>query len=186
MTSSSLHRCLQRHGFSRLPEVEGDKEPKRRFKPYPIAFFHIDIAEVQTSESKLYLYVAIDRRSKFACVQVVRKTARTSASAFLVAIINAVPIHTVLTDVGIQFTFPPRYADGPTAHYITHMFDVRRRENGIEHHLTKVKHFWTNGKLERMNRTVNQVTVKRFHYDDHRQFETHLADFVAATNSADV
>ncbi len=51
---------------------------------------------------------------------------------------EAVPyrIHTVLTDNGIQFTFPPRYADGPTACYITHMFDPRCRENGIEHRRT--------------------------------------------------
>lgn len=49
---------------------------------------------------KLYLYVAIDRTSKFAFVQLVTKTGRTSASAFLVALIEAVPykIHTVLTD----------------------------------------------------------------------------------------
>jgi hypothetical protein len=33
---SSLHRCLQRHGISRLPEVTGDKEPKKKFKTYPI------------------------------------------------------------------------------------------------------------------------------------------------------
>ncbi len=184
LTRSSLHRCLQRHGISRLPEVEGDKKPKRRFKSYPIGFFHIDIAEVQTAEGKLYLYVAIDRTSKFAFVQVVRKTGRSSASAFLMALINAVPyrIHTVLTDNGIQFTFPPRYADGPTARYITHMFDMRCRENGIEHRLTKVKHPWTNGQVERMNRTIKEATVKRFHYDDHHQFETHLTDFVAAYN----
>jgi len=59
LTRSSLHRCLQRHGISRLPEIEGDKEPKKRFKSYPIGFFHIDIAEVQTAEGKLYLFVAI-------------------------------------------------------------------------------------------------------------------------------
>jgi len=100
LTRSSLHRCLQRHAISRLPEVAGDKEPKRRFKSYPIGYVHIDIAEVQTAEGKLYLYVAIDRTSKFAFVQVVRKTGRTSASAFLVALIDAVPyrVHTVLTD----------------------------------------------------------------------------------------
>lgn len=28
LTRSSLHRCLQRHDISRLPEVEGDKAPK--------------------------------------------------------------------------------------------------------------------------------------------------------------
>jgi hypothetical protein len=32
LTRSSLHRCLLRHGISRLPEVTGDKEPKKKFK----------------------------------------------------------------------------------------------------------------------------------------------------------
>ncbi len=93
------------------------KPSKKKFKAYPIGYFHIDIAELQTAEGKLYLYVAIDRTSKFAFVQLVKKTGRTSASMFLGALIAAVPyqIHTVLTDNGIQFTFPPRHADGPTA-----------------------------------------------------------------------
>jgi len=43
MTRSSLHRCLQRHDISRLPDVEGDKPPKRKFKSYPIGYFHIDL-----------------------------------------------------------------------------------------------------------------------------------------------
>src|SRR5689334_18853124 len=53
LTRSALHRCLQRHGISRLPEVEGDKPQKKRFASYPIGYFHIDIAEVQTEEGKL-------------------------------------------------------------------------------------------------------------------------------------
>ena len=179
-----MHRCLQRHGISRLPEVEGDKPAKKKFKTYPIGYFHIDIAEVRTQEGKLYLYVAIDRTSKFAFVQVVPRTGRSSASAFLEALIEAVPykIHTVLTDNAIQFTFPPRYKDGPTATYMTHMFDMRCRENGIEHRLTKVKHPWTNGQVERMNRTIKEATVKRYHYDDHDQFKRHLATFVNVYN----
>lgn len=184
LTRSSLHRCLQRHDISRLPEVKGDKPDKKKFKTYPIGYFHIDIAEVRTAEGKLYLYVAIDRTSKFAFVQLVKKTGRTSASAFLMALIKAVPykIHTVLTDNGIQFTFPPRYADGPTARYMTHMFDMRCRENGIEHRLTKIKHPWTNGQVERMNRTIKEATVKRYHYDSHRQLQSHLNDFISAYN----
>src|SRR6188472_2249895 len=47
LTRSSLHRCLQRHGIGRLVDIEGDKPAKKRFKSYPIGFFHIDIAEVQ-------------------------------------------------------------------------------------------------------------------------------------------
>ena len=69
LTRSSLHRCLQRHDISRLPDVDGDKQPRKKFKSYPIGYFHIDIAEVQTAQGKLYLYVAIDRTSKFAFVQ---------------------------------------------------------------------------------------------------------------------
>src|SRR5207342_329155 len=39
LTRSSLHRCLQRHGISRLPDVEGVKPAKKKFKSYPIGFF---------------------------------------------------------------------------------------------------------------------------------------------------
>ncbi len=184
LTRSSLHRCLQRHGISRLPEVKGDKPDKKKFKIYPIGYFHIDIAEVRTAEGKLCLYVAIDRTSKFAFVQLVKKAGVVSASTFLTALIKAVPyrIHTILTDNGVQFTFPPRYANGPTARYMNHMFDMRCRENGIEHRLTKIKHPWTNGQVERMNRTIKEATVKRYHYDSHHQLQSHLTDFINAYN----
>jgi hypothetical protein len=55
LTRSALHRCLQRHGISRLPDIEGDKPKRQRFKRYPIGFFHIDIVEVQTAEGKALL-----------------------------------------------------------------------------------------------------------------------------------
>ena len=57
-------------------DVEGDKPKRQRFKRYPIGFFHIDIAEVQTAEGKLYLFVGIDRTSKFAVTQLVDKADR--------------------------------------------------------------------------------------------------------------
>jgi len=53
LTRSGLHRCPQRHGISRLPDVEGDKPKRQSFKRYPIGFFHLDIVEVQTAEGKL-------------------------------------------------------------------------------------------------------------------------------------
>ena len=67
-------------------------------------------------------------------------------------------IDTVLTDNGIEFTSRRATRDGPTASYMTHMFDMRCRENGIEHRLTKMKHPWTNGQVERMNRTIKEAT----------------------------
>ena len=39
--------------WPRLPEVEGEASPKRKFKAYPIGYFHIDIAEVRTAEGRL-------------------------------------------------------------------------------------------------------------------------------------
>jgi hypothetical protein len=53
-----------------------------------------------------------------------------------------------------------------------------------EHRLTKPNHPWTNGQVERMNRTIKDATVKRFHYDSDDQLRTHLADFLAAYNFA--
>ena len=83
--------------------------------------------------------MAIDRTSKFSFVLLVESANRVMAPAFLVALIAAVPykIHTILTDSGIQFRFAPRYAEGPTGRYMTHMFDMRCRENSIEHRLPK-------------------------------------------------
>ena len=108
LTRSSLHRCLQRHGISRLPDVEGDKPAKKRFKSYLIGYFHIDIAEVRTEQGKLHMFVAIDRTSKFAFVELHEKATTAVSREFLVRLIAAIPykIHTVLTDNGIQFTTP--------------------------------------------------------------------------------
>ncbi len=53
LTRSSLRRCLQRHGIPQLPQVEGEASAKRKFKAYPIGYFHIDIAEVRTAQGRL-------------------------------------------------------------------------------------------------------------------------------------
>src|SRR6478752_179161 len=80
LTRSSLHRCYQRHGISRLPDLEGDQPAKKAFKNYPIGYFHIDIAEVRTEEGKLHLFVAIARTSKLAFAQLHEKPTRATAA----------------------------------------------------------------------------------------------------------
>ena len=186
LTRSSLHRCLQRHGIGRLPDVEGEKPAKKKFKTYAIGFFHIDIAEVRTEEGKLYLYVAIDRTSKFAFVQLVDKANTVTAREFLDALVAAVPykIEIILTDNGIQFADLPKNRSGPTAVWRGHPFDRACQRHGIEHRLTKPNHPWTNGQVERMNRTLKEATVHRYHYDSHQQLRRHLDDFVNAYNFA--
>ncbi len=56
--------------------------------------------------------------------------------------------------------------------------------NGIEHRLTRPNPPWTNGQVERINRTIKDATVKRYHDDNHDQLRTHSADFMAAYNFA--
>jgi transposase InsO family protein len=133
------------------------------------------------------------------------KAGKKAATAFLRNLIAAVPyrLHIVLTpsqrlqtnacramDDGIQFTNHDRHI-----YAFEHIFDRVCREHQIEHRLTKIKHPWTNGQIERIpltvcrqtvagqrNRTIKDATVKRFHYDDHDQLRNHMANFISAYN----
>src|SRR5215211_6746615 len=156
LTRSSLHRCLQRHGISRLPDPDGDKPRRAQFKRDPIGYFHIDLAEVRTEQGKLYLLVAIDRTSKFAFFT------EPSGNTWTPAEIKAMLARQQL--------------------FRAHSFELACAQNDVEHRLTKPRHPWTNGQVERMNRTIKEATVQRFYYATHDQLRTHLADFVAAHN----
>ena len=166
LTRSALHRCLQRHGISRLPDMEGDKPKRQKLKRYPNGYFHIDVAELR------------------AVAQLVDKANRKTACEFLETVLEAVPykVHTILTDNGIQFCEQPRNRN--TAYSRPMRFDIICAANGIEHRLTKPNHPWTNGQVERMNRTIKDATVKRYHYDSHDHLRTHLSDFLDAYNYA--
>lgn len=194
LTRSSLHRCFQRHDISRLPEVEGDK-PRKVFKSYPIGFFHIDIAEVRTEEGKLYMLVAIDRTSKFTFAELHDRVTRRIAADFLRRLIEAVPyrVHTVLTDNGTHFTDPTGGSWSPADikkmlaagnPFRCHAFELACAQNDIDHRLTKPNHPWTNGQVERMNRTLKEATVRRYHYETHDKLRAHLKTFLDAYNFA--
>ena len=89
-------------------------------------------------------------------------------------------IHIVLTDNGTHFTEPT--GDGWTPEDIKamradgmlfrcHSFEMACADLDIEHRLTKPRHPWTNGQVERMNRTIKDATVKRFYYETHDELE---------------
>ena len=48
-------------------------------------------------------------------------------------------------------------------------------------HFTPTSESWIN-QVERMNRTIKEATVKRYHYDSHAQLTAHLHDFIDAYN----
>lgn len=139
LTRSSLHRCLERYGISRLPDAEGNKPGRVKFELHPIGYFHIDLAEVRTVEGKLNLFVAINRTAKFTFVELVERADMRTAAAFLEALFAAIPyrICTVLTDNGIQFADLPKNRKGLTARLRGNAFDRVCLSHGIDHRLTK-------------------------------------------------
>src|SRR3954468_3092693 len=68
LSRSALHRCLERHGISRLPRDEEATSKRKRFAETTIGYVHIDICELRLAEGKLFMFPAIDRVSKFEVV----------------------------------------------------------------------------------------------------------------------
>jgi len=123
------------------------------------------------------------------------RVTRRDAANFLRRLIDAVPykIHTVLTDNGTHFTDPK--GDSWTAAELReliarkeifrcHAFPLACAQNDIDHRLTKPNHPWTNGQVERMNRTIKDATVRRYHYETHDGLRQHLKTFLDAYNFA--
>ena len=148
-------------------------------KAYPIGYFHIDIAEVWTEEGKLYMFVAIDRVSKLAFAGLHECATRRVAADFLRRLIELVPyrIHTVLTATGTQMIERKEI-------FRAHSFDLACARNDIDHRLSKPNHPWTNGQVERMNRTIKEAIVRRYYYESHDRLQVHLARFLDAYNFA--
>ncbi len=139
------------------------------------------------------MFVAIDRTSKFAFAELHDKAPTQVTAEFLHRLIEAVPykVHTVLTDNGIQFTTPGaggsavpliKEAIAKGERFRAHAFEYACAKADIDHRTARPKHPWTNGQVERMNRTIKDATVKRFHYDNHDPLRRHLDDFINAYN----
>ncbi len=84
VTAATRHFPAARHRKrqAKAPEVQAlpDRLAGRRMRHSSRGgFFHIDIAEVQTAEGKLFLFVGIDRTCKFAVTQLIDKADRKTA-----------------------------------------------------------------------------------------------------------
>ena len=189
LSRSALHRCLQRHGISRLPHGEEKASKRKRFAEAKIGYVHIDVCELRLAQGKLFMFLAIDRVSKFVHVDFLDANTKANGAAFLRQVVEVFPyrIHTVLTDNRMAFADLPknrgRYPE-IEAIFGGHIFDRICDQNAIRHRLTKPYHPWTNGQAERMNRTVKDATIKAFHYPDLEALRNHVLAFVAAYNFA--
>lgn len=180
LSRSALHRLFCRHGISCLPAEERPAEAeKKQFKDYAIGYFHVDFAELRLAEGKQYLFVAIDRTSKLVFAELHPAATAERAADFWQRVVEAVPyrITHVLTDNGVQFTQLP-HRRSPTPH----LFTAVCQQHDIEHRRTRVAHPWTNGQVERMNRTLKEATIKLYHYQSVAELNQHLQTFLQAYN----
>ena len=99
----------------------------------------------------------------------------------------------MLTDNGTHFTTPGnsgsaapdiKAATEAGEPFWAHAFEHVCARCDIDHRLTKPKHPWTNGQVERMNRTLKDAAAKRYFYETHDELRNHHADFVHVYNFA--
>lgn len=167
VSRSGLNRCLVRHGVATLaglmPVVEGEAKPKKTFKDYEPGFVHVDIKylpQMPDETSRRYLFVAIDRATRWVYFRTYRNQSQTSSTDFLRRMKRVAPmvIKTVLTDNGSQFT--DRFTTTDKKSSGQHAFDLECRAHGIEHRLCPPRHPQTNGMVERFNGRISDLVAQ--------------------------
>jgi len=155
VSRAGLDRCLRRHGVSRLQDLK-PKAPRpahKPFKAYEPGYLHVDVKylpQMADEERRRYLFVAIDRATRWVFVRIYPAKTAANARRFLRDLDRAAPmkITRVLTDNGKEFTdrlfgLRKRAATG------NHEFDRLCAELEIEHRLAPPMRPQTNGMVER-------------------------------------
>lgn len=186
---SGVARCLKRHGVSRLsdilPPADGEeKPPKKTFKDYEPGYVHIDIKylpKMPDETRRRYLYVAIDRATRWVHLHIYNDMTEVSSVDFLQRVYQAAPMIIVklLTDNGTQFT--DRFTSKEKQPSGEHAFDVACTELAIEHRLSPPRHPQTNGMVERFNGRISDLLKQtRFHSAD--ELEQALLNYLIIYN----
>lgn len=189
VSRSGLDRCLRRHGVSNLkaliPPPEDGKPEKKTFKDYEPGFVHVDVKylpRMPDETAHRYLFVAIDRASRWVYVEILDEKTAKNAAGFLERLIEKAPfkIQKVLTDNGKEFTdrFCPTGERDPTGR---HRFDRVCEGNDIEHRLIKPRHPQTNGMVERFNGRIGDV-LKTTRFDSSASLAETLTRYVQLYN----
>lgn len=163
VSRSGLDRCLRRHRVSRLSDLKpkAAKPAHKPFKAYEPGYLHIDVKylpQMADEDRRRYLFVAIDRATRWVFVRIYPAKTAANARRFLRDLNRAAPMKVtrVLTDNGKEFTdrlfgLRSRPATG------AHEFDSLCVELGIEHRLAPPMRPQTNGMVERFNGRIEDV-----------------------------
>jgi transposase InsO family protein len=186
LTRSNLHRCLQRHNISRLTDLlpPEDKGKTKTFKDYKPGYLHIDTAQINLGKEKWYLFVAIDRATRFVYVELHDNKRMETAAGFLEHTLPQYPfkIEKILTDNGIEFSYNLLVEAKKPKDGRQHPFEKFCSALHIEHRTTLVKHPWTNGMVEAMNKKIKANTTKRFYYETVTELKEHLYAYILNYN----
>ena len=179
-----IYRVLARHGLSRLPEELVNAERKiKRFRKYGIGYLHIDLLYApKINGERRYIYTAIDRVAKLAFIMVGRRKTKETGARFLKAVIAFYPyrINYILTDNGFEFSYKALPKNRKTKKI--HPFDKICQHHKIQHRTIKFKHPWTNGMVERFNRTLKDKVLKKYLFSSIFEMNGKLIDFVNRYN----
>src|SRR3954468_13571378 len=91
LTRSALHRCLVRHGISRLPKAEDASSRRETFKETKIGYVRVDSREPRSAEGKVHMFLAIGRVSKFAYAEFHPSADVAAGARFMRGVIQAFP-----------------------------------------------------------------------------------------------
>lgn len=188
VSRSGLDRCLRRHGVSNLNALRPrtPSEPHKAFKRYEPGFLHVDVKylpQMADETTRRYLFVAIDRATRWVFVRIMPAKTAANARRFLRELHRACPIRIakILTDNGKEFT-DRLFASRARAPSGTHEFDQLCAELGIEHRLTPPKSPQTNGMVERFNGRISDV-LKTNRFDSALDLEQTLMRYVHLYNT---
>ena len=190
ISRAALHRCLARNDVGNLralmpTEEKQDDKPVKAFKDYPPGFVHIDIKylpQMPDEQQRRYLFVAIDRASRWVHLAIYDDKSAQSASDFVKTVVEKAPfiISKILTDNGKEFT--DRYtAKGEREPTGEHIFDRVCKAYKIEHRLTKPRHPQTNGMVERFNGRVS-ILLATTHFISSEQLANKLDEYLKLYN----
>ncbi|MHB1282593.1 MAG: IS481 family transposase [Metallibacterium scheffleri] len=185
VSRSGLMRCLTRHGLNRRPVEDKDAPIVRKtFKDYAPGFVHMDIKylpQMADESARRYLFVAIDRATRWVFLRIYADQSEASSSDFLRRLYATAPMKIVklLTDNGSQFT--DRFTAKSKKPTGEHAFDRECALLGIEHRLTKPRHPQTNGMVERFNGRISDILATT-HFRSREDLQTTLERYAKLYN----
>lgn len=179
-STNKRFRCIQ-YGLKRLAKVEHEleeklkKQSKRYNKQYPGEMVHVDTKRLPILEGETprdtheYLFVGIDDFSRELYAAILPNKTQYSAETFLKQVLDECP-----------YTIEQIYSDNGTEYRGTkdHAFMKLCSENNIEQRFTRVKTPRTNGKAERVIRTLMDMWHRKTHFKSRAHRKTELVRFV--------